>query len=59
MGADSAANVAGELGSRQVAPMFPVQDVARAVLLMAGMPASASVGSLVVTVSGMPFTGRG
>ncbi|WP_347108399.1 SDR family oxidoreductase [Paenarthrobacter sp. S56] len=46
-------------GSRKVEPMFPVDDAARAVLLMANMPASASVGSLVVTAAGMPFIGRG
>lgn len=46
-------------GSRKVEPTFPVADAARAVLLMAGMPASASVGSLVVTAAGMPFVGRG
>ncbi|WP_426996946.1 SDR family oxidoreductase [Pseudarthrobacter sp. N5] len=46
-------------GSRRVEPTFPVQDAARAVLLMAGMPASASVGSVVMTAAGMPFIGRG
>ncbi|BCW49868.1 3-oxoacyl-ACP reductase [Arthrobacter sp. StoSoilB13] len=46
-------------GSRRVEPMFPVEDAARAVLMMANMPASASVGSLVVTAAGMPFIGRG
>ncbi|MET3810245.1 SDR family oxidoreductase [Arthrobacter sp. UYEF3] len=46
-------------GSRRVEPTFPVEDAARAVLLMAGMPASASVGSLVITAAGMPFIGRG
>jgi NAD(P)-dependent dehydrogenase (short-subunit alcohol dehydrogenase family) len=46
-------------GSRKVEPTFPVEDAARAVLLMARMPASASVGSMVVTASGMPFIGRG
>lgn len=46
-------------GSRKVEPMFPVADAARAVLMMANMPASASVGSLVVTAAGMPFIGRG
>jgi NAD(P)-dependent dehydrogenase (short-subunit alcohol dehydrogenase family) len=46
-------------GSRRVEPMFPVEDAARAVLLMAGMPPSASVGSLVITAAGMPFIGRG
>jgi hypothetical protein len=28
-------------------------------VLMAGMPPSASVGSLVITAAGMPFIGRG
>ncbi|MDQ0662954.1 NAD(P)-dependent dehydrogenase (short-subunit alcohol dehydrogenase family) [Arthrobacter ulcerisalmonis] len=46
-------------GSRKVEPMFPVADAARAVLMMANMPASASVGSVVVTAAGMPFIGRG
>jgi NAD(P)-dependent dehydrogenase (short-subunit alcohol dehydrogenase family) len=46
-------------GTRKVEPTFPVEDAARAVLLMAGMPPSASVGSLVVTAAGMPFIGRG
>lgn len=46
-------------GSRRVEPMFPVEDAARAVLLMANMPASANVGSLMVTAAGMPFVGRG
>ncbi|MGO4472207.1 SDR family oxidoreductase [Arthrobacter sp. M-10] len=46
-------------GSRRVEPMFPVEDAARAVLMMANMPASANVGSMVVTAAGMPFVGRG
>ena len=46
-------------GSRRVEPMFPVEDAARAVLMMAGMPPSASVGSVVITAAGMPFIGRG
>ncbi|WP_445153439.1 SDR family oxidoreductase [Arthrobacter sp. Hor0625] len=46
-------------GSRRTEPTFPVEDAARAVVLMAGMPASANVGSLVVTAAGMPFLGRG
>ncbi|WP_426299734.1 SDR family oxidoreductase [Arthrobacter sp. R-11] len=46
-------------GSRRVEPMFPVEDAARAVLLMAGMPPSANIGSLLVTAAGMPFIGRG
>jgi NAD(P)-dependent dehydrogenase (short-subunit alcohol dehydrogenase family) len=46
-------------GSRQVEPTFPVEDAARAVLMMANMPPTASVGSVVVTAAGMPFIGRG
>ncbi|MDF2049808.1 SDR family oxidoreductase [Arthrobacter sp. Cr_A7] len=46
-------------GSRRVEPMFPVADAARAVLMMADMPATASVGSVVVTAAGIPFVGRG
>jgi NAD(P)-dependent dehydrogenase (short-subunit alcohol dehydrogenase family) len=46
-------------GSRRIEPTFPVEDAARAVLMMANMPASASVGSVVVTAAGMPFIGRG
>jgi len=46
-------------GSRRAEPTFPVEDAARAVLLMANMPASASVGSVVLTAAGMPFIGRG
>ncbi|HEU4668506.1 MAG TPA: SDR family oxidoreductase [Arthrobacter sp.] len=46
-------------GSRRVEPTFPVEDAARAVLMMANMPPTASVGSVVVTAAGMPFIGRG
>jgi len=46
-------------GSRRVEPTFPVEDAARAVLMMANMPSTASVGSVVVTAAGMPFIGRG
>ncbi|WP_255770949.1 SDR family oxidoreductase [Pseudarthrobacter sulfonivorans] len=46
-------------GSRKVEPTFPVEEAARAVLMMAGMPPSASVGSVVMTAAGMPFIGRG
>ncbi|MEC5179727.1 SDR family oxidoreductase [Arthrobacter sp. CG_A4] len=46
-------------GCRQVEPTFPVADAARAVLLMAGMPPSATVGSVLITAAGMPFIGRG
>ncbi|MDQ0674243.1 NAD(P)-dependent dehydrogenase (short-subunit alcohol dehydrogenase family) [Pseudarthrobacter siccitolerans] len=46
-------------GSRRVEPTFPVEDAARAILMMANMPPSASVGSVVITAAGMPFIGRG
>lgn len=46
-------------GSRRVEPTFPVEDAARAVLMMANMPPTANVGSVVVTAAGMPFIGRG
>lgn len=46
-------------GSRLVEPTFPVDDAANAVLLMAELPASASIGSLLITAAGMPFIGRG
>jgi len=46
-------------GSLRPEPSFPVEEVGRAVLLMAQLPASASVNSLVLTASGMPFAGRG
>ena len=46
-------------GSRRVEPTFPATDAAKAVLFMADLPASANIGSLVVTAAGMPFGGRG
>lgn len=46
-------------GSLVVEPTFPVQEAARTVLFMAGLPASASIGQLVITAAGMPFVGRG
>ncbi|GAA3401376.1 SDR family oxidoreductase [Pseudarthrobacter polychromogenes] len=46
-------------GSRRVEPTFLVEDAARAVLMMANMPPSASIGSVVITAAGMPFIGRG
>ena len=46
-------------GTRRQEPTFPVEEAARAVLLMAQLPASANVGSLVLTAAGMPFIGRG
>lgn len=46
-------------GSYVVEPTFPVDDAANAVLLMAELPASANIGSLIIAASGMPFIGRG
>ncbi len=46
-------------GSRRPEPTFPVEEAARAVLMMAQLPPSASVASLLITASGMPFIGRG
>lgn len=46
-------------GSRRVEPTFPVEEAARAVVLMASLPPEATIGSLLITASGMPFVGRG
>ncbi|GAA1347300.1 SDR family oxidoreductase [Arthrobacter roseus] len=46
-------------GSRRTEPTFPVEEAANAVVYMAGLPTSASVGSLLITAAGMPFWGRG
>ncbi|MCD1146303.1 SDR family oxidoreductase [Kocuria sp. LUK] len=46
-------------GSLRPEPSFPVAEVGRAVLLMAQLPPSATVSSLVLTAAGMPFQGRG
>ncbi|MEA5453889.1 SDR family oxidoreductase [Sinomonas sp. JGH33] len=46
-------------GSRRVEPTFPVEEAANAVVLMASLPREATIGSLLITASGMPFVGRG
>ncbi|WP_035770330.1 SDR family oxidoreductase [Arthrobacter castelli] len=46
-------------GTRRTEPTFPVEEAAEAVLFMAQLPPSASVGTMVITASGMPFIGRG
>lgn len=46
-------------GRLLVEPTFPVREAARAVLLMAQMPPCATIGSLVITATGMPYDGRG
>jgi len=46
-------------GSIRPEPAFDVADAARAVVLMAELPANAVIGSLTMTAAGMPFDGRG
>lgn len=46
-------------GSVRAEPMMDAEDVAKAVLYMAGLPLSANVLSMTVMASGMPLVGRG
>ncbi|WP_457424858.1 SDR family oxidoreductase [Roseateles sp. P5_E7] len=46
-------------GQIAVEPRMDVQDVARAVVYMAGLPLSANVQSITVMATQMPFVGRG
>jgi NAD(P)-dependent dehydrogenase (short-subunit alcohol dehydrogenase family) len=46
-------------GSMRVEPTFDVEDVARAVSYMAGLPAEANVLFMTVMATEMPFVGRG
>ncbi|MDQ0736527.1 SDR family oxidoreductase [Arthrobacter agilis] len=46
-------------GTRMIEPTFDVCQAARAVTLMATMPAEANINQLTITASGMPFIGRG
>lgn len=46
-------------GALMVEPRMDVQDVARAVLYMAGLPLSANVQTMTVMATAMPFVGRG
>ncbi len=46
-------------GSVRPEPRMDVDDVARAVLLMAGLPPGANVASLTVLATAMPYVGRG
>ncbi|MEO6276183.1 SDR family oxidoreductase [Roseateles sp.] len=46
-------------GQIAVEPRMDVQDVARAVVYMAGLPPSANVQSMTVMATQMPFVGRG
>ncbi len=46
-------------GSTKIEPVFDVQHAARAVRQLAELPLEVTVDSLVITATGMPFTGRG
>jgi NAD(P)-dependent dehydrogenase (short-subunit alcohol dehydrogenase family) len=46
-------------GSMRPEPRMSVEDVARAVAYMAGLPPEANVLSMTVMAAGMPFVGRG
>ncbi|MFW3168857.1 SDR family oxidoreductase [Geodermatophilus sp. CPCC 206100] len=46
-------------GSTRPEPRMPVEDVARAVVYMAGLPLEANVASLTVLATAMPYVGRG
>ena len=46
-------------GSTMVEPRMDVEDVARAVVYMAGLPLSANVQTMTVMATTMPFVGRG
>ncbi len=46
-------------GSRLVEPTFAADDAAKVVVMMAQLPPGATIGSVTITASGMPFDGRG
>ncbi|MFD1214550.1 SDR family oxidoreductase [Arthrobacter sp. GCM10027362] len=46
-------------GHKLVEPTFDVEEAARAVVLMATLPAAATINQLTITASGMPYQGRG
>ena len=46
-------------GSVRTEPTMPVDDVARAVLLMADLPPGTNVATLTVLATAMPYVGRG
>jgi NAD(P)-dependent dehydrogenase (short-subunit alcohol dehydrogenase family) len=46
-------------GRRLVEPTFDVEEAARAVVLMATLPAAATINQLTITATGMPYLGRG
>ena len=46
-------------GQMAIEPRMDVEDVARAVVYMAGLPLSANVQTMTVMATNMPFVGRG
>jgi NAD(P)-dependent dehydrogenase (short-subunit alcohol dehydrogenase family) len=54
-----AAGVRQADGSVRPEPRMAVEDVARAVVYMAGLPLDANVANLTVLATGMPYVGRG
>jgi NAD(P)-dependent dehydrogenase (short-subunit alcohol dehydrogenase family) len=46
-------------GTLRAEPRMSVDDVGKAVVLMAGLPLDTNVATLTVTATGMPFVGRG
>ncbi|SEP68837.1 NADP-dependent 3-hydroxy acid dehydrogenase YdfG [Microlunatus flavus] len=59
MAAAQAAGVVQADGSVRAEPTMPVDDVARAVLLMADLPPGSNVATMTVMATTMPYVGRG
>jgi len=59
MGSGAAGGAEQADGSVRPEPTMPVEDVARAVVLMADLPAGTNVAALTVLATTMPFVGRG
>jgi hypothetical protein len=54
-----AAGVRQADGSLRPEPRMSVEDVARAVVYMAGLPLEANVANMTVLATAMPYIGRG
>nr|WP_232530673.1 SDR family oxidoreductase [Microlunatus antarcticus] len=59
MGSGAAGGAEQADGSVRPEPTMPVEDVARAVLLMADLPPGSNVADLTVLATNMPYAGRG
>ena len=59
MGSGAADGAAQADGSVRPEPTMPVEDVARAVVLMAELPPGSNVSELTVLATNMPYVGRG